>query len=209
MKKILITMLLFIATQSLALEAKPFVGIDVSETKTDYNLKQVGITTTNFGNFASSQQISETTSKDYSDRVVGIKTGISVENTHRIYIYYSDFQVSDDIYNMGVKIASLNYDYLFKDENNFTPYIGLHVGQSKIEMQNKDDIGLIYGIQLGVLYKIHKNFEFELSGAYSMLDTKVNLDDHLIIDGTYSFNGSASSELKNITRLSLGFNIKF
>lgn len=209
MKKRFIAMLLFIATQLLALEMRPFVGIDISEIKADYDLQQVGITTTNFGSFNISQQISETTSKDYSDTIVGIKTGISVENTHRIYIYYSDFQVSNDIYNMGVKIASLNYDYLFRDENNFIPYIGLHVGQSELEMQNKDDIGLIYGIQLGVLYKIHKNFEFELSGAYSIFDTKVNLDNHLITDGTYSFNGNASSELKNITRLSLGFNIKF
>jgi len=209
MKKRFIVMLFSVTTQLLALEVKPFVGIDISETKTDYSLKQVGTTITNFGNFSTMQQISETTSKDYSDTVVGIKTGISVENTHRIYIYYSDFQVDDEIYDMSVNIASLNYDYLFKDENNFTPYIGIHLGQSKLEMQNKDDSGLIYGIQLGVLYKIHKNFEFELSGVYSMLDIKVNLDDHTITEAAYSFNGLASSELKNITRLSFGFNIKF
>ncbi|MGE0739417.1 hypothetical protein [Sulfurimonas sp.] len=203
MKKRFIVMLFFATTQLLALEVKPFVGIDISETKTDQSLKQVGTTITNFGNFSTMQQISETNSKDYSDTIVGIKTGITIENTHRIYVYYSDFQVNDDLYNMSVNLALLNYDYLFRDENNFTPYIGLHVGQSKLEMQNKDDNGLI------VLYKIHKNFEFELSGAYSISDTKVNLDDYLIADGTYSFDGSASSELKNITRISLGFNVKF
>lgn len=209
MKKIVIAILLFATMQLFALDVKPFVGIDISEFKLDYNRQQIGTEATIVGNTGIVQQISETASKDYSDTIVGIKTGVIIENTHRIYIYYSDFQVNDEIYDMSVNIASLNYDYLFKDENNFTPYIGIHLGQNKLEMQNKDDSGLIYGIQLGVLYKIHTNFEFELSGAYSMLDTKVNLDEHTITEAAYSFNGSASSELKNITRLSFGFNIKF
>ena len=83
----------------------------------------------------------------------------------------------------------------------FRLYAGLHAGNTKVEIEDVEKIsfsGLAYGAQVGAIYDITKNVEFELALAY----TKFNVD--RAEDATWY-----KLELEDSTSMSAGINYKF
>ena len=102
-----------------------------------------------------------------------------------------------------------NYDYLIPMNNEFRLYTGVHLGDTTMKMNDVDlgsikASGLVYGAQVGAIYDITKNIEFELGLAYS----KYNVDKSF--SGTISgvdYNGKI--ELEDSTSMFAGINYKF
>lgn len=106
--------------------------------------------------------------------------------------------------------VTLNYDYLFNAVNNFTPYVSAHLGQSKLDIDTFDDTAMSYGAQLGLLYSLTKNIEFEAGTSYTKLDLKPTTP---TVSGSYYdatlMNASLYLQADDMTRLYAGFNYKF
>ncbi|MDQ7060025.1 MAG: hypothetical protein Q9M43_02410 [Sulfurimonas sp.] len=96
---------------------------------------------------------------------------------------------------------------MFTMESKFTPFIGLHYGITDGSIVDgtatMDDKGAVYGAQVGALYAITNNIEFEANLAYS----KSNFDSDIQVNGVTVAN--AKYELDKSTSLYVGFNYKF
>ena len=68
------------------------------------------------------------------------------------------------------------YDYLIPVNNESRVYVGVHLGSTsfkgKKNLDGVDDTGFTYGAQVGYIYDITKNVEFEIGLNY----TKHNAD---------------------------------
>lgn len=102
-----------------------------------------------------------------------LKGGAILDKTHRLSLSYAPSTNSDaNIHNFFA-----GYDYLIPANNESRFYIGTHAGISSFK--GKDDIdevnmsGFAYGAQVGYIYDITKNIEFEIGAMY----TKMNLED--------------------------------
>ena len=135
-----------------------------------------------------------------------LKMGVIIDNKHRISLSYNKLSadISDEFVEaqMDKKSILCSYDYLIPMGNNFKLYTGVHIGDTKVNY--KDDFGeisfsgLAYGAQIGTLYDITKNIEFELALGY----TKYNVD-------RAEDDSWAKVELGNSTSMFAGLNYKF
>lgn len=109
-----------------------------------------------------------------------LKMGAIIDNKHRISLSYNKLSkdISDEYTDgqMDKKSILCSYDYLIPMGNNFKLYTGVHAGDTKVSVEYDGDktsfSGLAYGAQIGTLYDITKNVEFELALGY----TKYNVD---------------------------------
>ena len=196
MKKSLVMASLVVASTSMmAMDLRYFLGAGAnrvdSDSKTTLNLPSVGI--------------SASSSDSFKDTGLSLKTGVILDKTHRVSIGYSDYS-KDDI---DATTITGNYDYLIPMNNEFRLYTGVHLGDTTMKMNDVDlgaikASGLVYGAQVGAIYDITKNIEFELGLAYS----KYNVDKSF--SGTISgvdYNGKI--ELEDSTSMFAGINYKF
>ena len=123
--------------------------------------------------------------------------GVILDKAHRISLSHT--KLSKD----GTDATTIlgNYDYLIPMNEEFRLYAGLHAGNTKVEIEDVEKVsfsGLAYGAQVGAIYDITKNVEFELGLAY----TKFNVDREAdtIFDKV---------ELEDSTSMSAGINYKF
>ena len=197
-KSLVMASLLALGTSIMAVEVQPFVGIGAEIATLDYK----GSGSVPLAGY------NESYSDDDSDTGLKLKVGAILDKNHRLSISHAKFSNNG----ADVKILLANYDYLFPINEQFKLYAGAHAGQAKYEQNIGTDIGnigidmsgLVYGLQVGTLYDITKNVEFEVGLAYS----KFNVDD--TINGNYSGVGySLKTEMDKATSLYVGINYKF
>ena len=134
---------------------------------------------------------------DFTDTGLILKMGVILDKAHRISLSHT--KLSKD----GTDATTIlgNYDYLIPMNEEFRLYAGLHAGNTKVEIEDVEKVsfsGLAYGAQVGAIYDITKNVEFELALAY----TKFNVD--RAEDATWY-----KLELEDSTSMSAGINYKF
>lgn len=126
-----------------------------------------------------------------------LKAGIILDKTHRISLSHT--KLSKD--NSDITTILGSYDYLIPMNEQFSLYAGLHAGNTKVEVDAYEKIsfsGLAYGAQVGALYDITKNIEFELGLAY----TKYNVER---AEDMYWYK----LEVEDSTSMFAGINYKF
>ncbi|MDD2886469.1 MAG: outer membrane beta-barrel protein [Aliarcobacter sp.] len=188
MKKTLVMASLVAASTSMmAMDLQYFLGAGAERANSNFRATDVGI----------DNKI------DIKDTSLKLSGGIIIDKTHRIYLSYSKF--SDNNYDYKIEQNNIlgNYDYLIPINEQFRLYTGLHLGNTKVDIQENalykiSFSGLAYGAQFGAIYEITKNIEFEAGLAY----TKYNVDREA--DGSY-FN----IELEDSTSMFAGINYKF
>ena len=188
--------LIMASTSSMmAMDLQYFLGAGANrvdnDSKTTVNVPSVGI--------------SDSSSDSFKDTGLALKTGVILDKKHRVSIAYSDYSKND----IDATTITGNYDYLIPMNNEFRLYTGVHLGDTTMKMNDVDlgsikASGLVYGAQVGAIYDITKNIEFELGLAYS----KYNVDKSF--SGTISgvdYNGKI--ELEDSTSMFAGINYKF
>lgn len=204
MKSLTLAILLASSTLSAA-ETQWFIGADVSHADIDADVGFTGSATINGVTYnGGSVSVSD------KDTTIGIKAGAIVDQTHRLALSYTKFSPSVEGIEADLTNITASYDYLFATVNGFTPYLGAHIGQSKFEVIGYDDTSLSYGAQMGVLYSITNNLEFEAGVSYTTLSAKPTTP---TVSGTYGnitlTNASAFIEATDMTKMYAGFNYKF
>lgn len=197
-KSLVMASLVAASTSMMAMDVQYFIGAGAEHANADYkgtvNVPSVGY--------------SENISDDMSDTGLKLKVGAILNKTHRISLSHAKFGEEDT----DVKVILGNYDYLIPINNEFRLYTGLHIGNASYKETNtgltdNDTVkmsGLAYGAQVGTIYDITKNVEFELGLAY----TKYNVDK--TISGTISGAAyDAKIEFEHSTAMFAGFNYKF
>lgn len=191
-KSLVLASLVAASTSMMAMDLQYFLG--AGATRVDANLDEKGSLSNGV------QTISFNDSYDFKDTALTLKAGIILDKEHRISISHTKFSKDDtDARNI---IGS--YDYLIPMNEEFRLYAGLHAGNTKVEIDEDSASGLVYGAQVGAIYDITKNIEFELGLGYS----KYNVDK--------SYSGTISGisydykvELEDSTSMFAGINYKF
>mgnify|MGYP000328865657 CR=1 FL=1 len=197
-KSLVIASLVTASTSMMAMDLQYFLGAGAERAnanfKADVNVPSIGY--------------SETFKEDDNDTALKLKLGVILDKTHRISLSHSKFGGEDT----DVTVILGNYDYLIPINNEFRLYTGVHAGNAEYKETNtgladNNEVkmsGLAYGAQVGAIYDITKNIEFELGLAY----TKYNVDKSFT--GTESgVNYNAKIELEDSTSMSAGINYKF
>ena len=194
-KSLVLASLVAASTSMMAMDLQYFLGAGANrvdnDSKTTVNVPSVGI--------------SDSSSDSFKDTGLALKTGVILDKKHRVSIAYSDYSKND----IDATTITGNYDYLIPMNNEFRLYTGVHLGDTTMKMNDVDlgsikASGLVYGAQVGAIYDITKNIEFELGLAYS----KYNVDKSF--SGTISgvdYNGKI--ELEDSTSMFAGINYKF
>jgi opacity protein-like surface antigen len=194
-KTIVIASLIAVSTSMMAMDLQYFLGAGAERGSLDWK-GSVDLPSLNY---------SENISGDMSDTALKLKAGVILDKTHRISLSHTKYGKSD----VDFTLILANYDYLIPINNEFRLYAGVHAGNAKYEEKDADlgkfDMtGLAYGGQVGAIYDITKNIEFELGLAY----TKYNVDN--TFNGTISgVNYNAKAELEDSTSIFAGINYKF
>lgn len=179
----------------MAMDLQYFLGAGVERGDADYNIKASG-----------SNGMSINESDNMKDTTLKLKAGIILDKTHRISLSHSEFGEEDT----DVTVILGNYDYLIPINGSFRALAGIHIGNGEYKETNIDGLGtakmsgLAYGAQVGAIYDITKNIEFEVGLAY----TKYN------IDKTFQWTDSgvditAKIEIEDSTSMFAGLNYKF
>ena len=195
-KTIVMASLVAASTSMMAMDVQYFLGAGAERSnanfKADVNAPSIGY--------------SETFKEDDNDTALKLKLGVILDKTHRISLSHSKFGGEDT----DVTVILGNYDYLIPINNEFRLYTGVHAGNGEYKETNIDIIGtakmsgLAYGAQVGAIYDITKNIEFELGLAY----TKYNVDKTINWVDT-GVDVSAKFEIEDSTSMFAGINYKF
>ncbi len=81
------------------------------------------------------------------------------------------------------KFVAINYDYMFYNKSQFTPFVGASVAYNWNEANyNIKHNGLTYGPEVGVVYDVTKEVELELGARYlkSNVDGSKNVSGHRV-----------------------------
>ena len=197
MKRLLIgTSLLLVGINTMA-QSEYFIGANVSNSNAsiETSYEYTSSTTHAVGNG----------SKSDSDTNIHLKIGINKAN-NRYYLQYGtlyDGYINN--YSISYKTININYDTLLeKTSNGLIPFIGLHIGQGTLELNNVETDGTEWGFQTGIINNINKNIQFETGLRYSIASANFSVT---LIDGdtTQVYDVSADDAIE----LYVGFNYKF
>lgn len=214
-KSFILASLIMASTSMMATSLEYFGGIDLS--RADANVKDtVNLTggTLSVGSTTYNTVGSESWTYDSDDTAPAIKLGIILDETHRIYLKYGNY---DGENSSEMKITTLNYDYMFsnlKNDLKIVPYVGTFLGHGKLETEIGNGSGAVYGVDAGFVVPITKNIEFDFNLAYM----KSNIDANTTwsnINGTYgnatltNVSGNYEVEVRNATIANFGINFRF
>ena len=192
MKKSLVMASLVVASTSImAMDLQYFLGAGVE--RGDMNGKYSL-------NVSNGYSENDSISDDASD--LKLKLGMILNKTHRISLSHINYGIDDG---GDFRIILGNYDYLIPVNENFRFLAGLHLGHANYETDDDFKMsGLAYGAQVGAIYDITKNIEFELGLAF----TKYNVDKST--NGTIlGLDYTEKVELEDSTSMFAGINYKF
>jgi opacity protein-like surface antigen len=195
-KSLAIASLLALGTSAMAVNVQPYVGASLgaswNKVEGKYDIS---------GPFVNE---SGKESERNSSFLVGIKGGVILDNSHRLGLNYNPaFHSNATVHNI---LASYDYLISVNDSNRF--YVGAHAGYASLkgnsDLDGLDMSGFAYGAQVGYIYDITKNVEFEIGLNY----TKHNADK------SYSYtelghNVNEKYELKDSISTLVGINYKF
>ena len=189
-KSLVMATLVATSTSMMAMDLQYFLGAGVERIDADTT-------------YSVTSPIQERGEDSFRDTGLLLKAGVILDKTHRISISHTKFSKDD----VDVTTILGNYDYLIPMNEEFRLYAGVHAGNTEIEVNDVisyDYSGLSYGVQVGAIYDITKNIEFELGLAYTKfnVDTKIN----------EVYNGvtiSGTEEVDNATSMFAGINYKF
>ena len=191
-KQFIIASLIAASTSMMAMDLQYFLGAGAE--RVDANLNEKGSVSNGV------QTIGYNDSSDFKDTALLLKTGIILDKTHRISLSHAKFSKDGS----DARNIIVSYDYLIPLKEEFRLYAGLHAGNTKIEVDTDSASGLAYGAQIGAIYDITKNIEFELGLAYS----KYNVDYSTSVTvGRVSYDYRV--ELEDSTSMFAGINYKF
>ncbi|RXJ94093.1 hypothetical protein CRU94_09230 [Arcobacter sp. AHV-9/2010] len=189
-KSLAMASLLALGTSAVAVEVQPFVGVGFE--RGDMNGKY---SYSQSNGYSESDSISD----DASD--LKLKLGAILEKTHRVSLSHINYGIEGG---GDFRIILGNYDYLVPMNDKFKLLAGLHIGNANYEIDDFKMSGLAYGLQVGGIYDITKNIEFELGLAY----TQYNLDKNST--GTVlGIDWNEKVELEDSTSMFIGINYKF
>ena len=191
-KTIVMASLVAASTSMMAMDLQYFLGAGVERGDVDFK------STVNIPSAGYSEN--ESFSNDATD--LKLKLGVILDKTHRISLSHVNYGIEDG---GDFRIILGNYDYLIPVNEDFRFLAGVHLGNANYE--TNDDFkmsGLAYGVQVGAIYDITKNVEFELGLAYSKynVDKTINWTDSGV-------NYNAKIELEDSTSMFAGINYKF
>ena len=189
-KTIVMASLVAASTSMMAMDLQYFLGAGVE--RGDADLK---VSASANGNSAS-----ESISSDATD--LKLKAGVILNKTHRISLSHVNYGIEDG---GDFRIILGNYDYLIPLNEDFRFFAGVHLGNANYEEDSDLKMsGLAYGVQVGAIYDITKNVEFELGLAYSKynVDKTINWTDSGV-------DIEAKLEIEDSTSMSAGINYKF
>ncbi len=158
----------------------------------------------NFKGTINAPSIGYTESESFSDDALSLKLklGVILDKTHRISLSHVNYGIEDG---GDFRIILGNYDYLIPLNEDFRFFAGVHLGNANYEEDSDLKMsGLAYGVQVGAIYDITKNVEFELGLAYSKynVDKTINRTDSGV-------DIEAKLEIEDLTSMSAGINYKF
>lgn len=189
LKLLIITSSILVATTVTAMEKQYFIGADFISSQADGKYGLAGTVTRDGVSYTGLEG-----SVDDSASTVGVKVGVIIDNTNKFSVHYDKTSFSSGGVDLDMKLYTVKYNYLLGEVNNFTPFIGAHIGMENTEAWGFSDTKPFYGIQIGTTYAIGDNFEFEIGLSYSMLNAKPE---------TYSVSGTSSDGSVTLTNASL------
>ena len=180
---IIVSLLLTLSTIAIAKNNSRFIGIDSVKYTNSIN---------------GSATINGTTYSGSSDTFISpnIKLGIETKSSRKYVSYSLLYKKNNILY----ESYNLNYDKFLKRIEGLTPYIGVHIGMGKLDIDGTSDSSIEYGIQCGMINQYEKMVSAEIGFKYKK--------------GTASLNGTNSSssetiEVNNARALYIGINRKF
>ena len=190
-KSLVMATLVAASTSMMAMDLQYFLGAGVE--RGDMNGKYSL-------NVSNGYSENDSISDDASD--LKLKLGMILNKTHRISLSHINYGIDDG---GDFRIILGNYDYLIPVNENFRFLAGLHLGHANYETDDDFKMsGLAYGAQVGAIYDITKNIEFELGLAF----TKYNVDKST--NGTIlGLDYTEKVELEDSTSMFAGINYKF
>jgi len=206
MKKSLVLAGLLLAGSSvMAMDSQWFIGVDASYSDLDAKLGFTGTAAIDGVDYSNlSTGVSD------EDTALGLKAGVILHKDHRISLNYTEYDPSKHGVDLDLDVITLNYDYLFNMSDNFTPFIGVHLGQAEMETLGYDDTSLVHGLQGGVIYSVTNNVAVEFGLSYSRTDVKPTTP---TASGSYGSltltNASAYVEAEDMTKAYVGLNYRF
>ena len=188
------TSLVLASTSMMTMDLQYFLGVGAE--RVDADVKGT------FDYSIDSESGSFSGTESFKDTGLLLKAGVILDKTHRVSLSHRKF--SKDETDATTILGS--YDYLIPMNEQFRLYAGAHLGNTKVDFNYMDfDMsGLTYGAQVGAIYDITKNVEFELGLAY----TKYNVDKTINWVDT-GVDVSGKFELEDSTSMFAGINYKF
>lgn len=115
---------------------------------------------------------------------------------------------------------SVGYDYLFKNQSAFTPFIGITAGytKGKFDGELSDQLGLgnpkgfTYGANVGTLYSLTNALDLEIGARYLKHNIDKSFDSsYEEIDGGNTYTGTTIGkiEIKDSIQYYIGLNYNF
>ena len=183
-KSLVMTSLVLARTSIMAMDLQYFLGAGAE--RVDADVKGT------FDYSIDGESGSFSGTESFKDTGLLLKAGVILDKTHRVSLSYRKF--SKDETDATTILGS--YDYLIPMNEQFRLYAGAHLGNTKVDFNYMDfDMsGLTYGAQVGAIYDITKNVEFELGFAYS----KYNVDKSISVSEGADFL-DANLELEDST----------
>lgn len=182
-KSLVLAGLVVASTSMMAMDTQYFIGAGAEKTNIDTKVSGAD-------GYNSKGKIDDTG--------LSLKTGVILNKAHRISLSLVKYSENDS----DVTSILGNYDYLIPINNDFRFFTGLHAGSTKVKVEESGESasfsGLSYGVQIGAMYDLTKNIEFELGLGY----TKYNVD-RTEDDTWYKL------ELDKSTSMFAGINYKF
>ena len=203
-KNIIIAAMIAVCTTSIVASESSnawFGGLEVGSTSADFKAEVAGLSL-NTSDSGGSQSI---------------KVGKYLGNAGRTYAIYTRYNTDS---NVDLNSYGVGYDYLFYNSTSFIPFIGVNLGYFNYKASGLDAAlagsgvtsssdsinisGLTYGLNIGAMYEINKNFEIE-AGARFIAN---NADD------TVTFTNGVNSvalkgEIDKIVQYYIGLNYNF
>jgi hemolysin activation/secretion protein len=188
---------------------KPFVGVDYSKVNTTVDesvtlssgsIAYSGVT------YNAGDSLKISTSAD--DSAFALKLGVVLASGDRAYLQRVGYSKSGT----DVTLTTVNYDYMFTGSSDFTPYMGVSLGQAELKspVASFSNNGTAYGLRAGALMPVNDNLSFDLNVGYSVLNLSKSVSYPAISGNGVSgitYNNAALSlkqEIDTATNINVG-----
>ncbi len=126
-----------------------------------------------------------------------LKAGKYIDNG-RIMVSYTKYDTESYV---DINALAIEYDY-FIGNSSFQPYIGANIGYSMLSVDNGSDMdGLTYGVGIGALIPINKNFDVDIGLTYNLSNQNYSEID--------SYGDNIEFDIESIMHMGIAINYNF